>query len=200
MIQFIVKCCLIYLAILIAALSLNFKPAYTNLIIGNSNFFLSKISNKAKIQYRLSNKKEKPVKAKMKLVNTGYQKNFYMDVWRLGFLPIAFIIALFGATKFKTIRKKVGYLLAGIVTVHLLSLLNFKLKSIYFYHLFLKEVGKTEMVTFAKPIEFISNMLLDNIVFVLAIPAIIWFALTYHSHYFFPELLRNKAFDLNDKH
>jgi len=187
--QFVFKCFLIYLAILLAALTLNFKPVYTNFIIRNGNTFLNKVNNKATIQYRLSNKKGKPpVKAKIKLVNTDYQKNFYMDVWRVGFLPFAFIIALFGATKFQTVRRKIIYSILGVLVVHLFTLLFFKLKSIYFYHLFLKEVEKTEMLRFAGPIEFIDKVFLNNIVFVLAIPVLVWFALTYKSNYFFTKL------------
>jgi len=196
-VEFIVKCFLIYLAILLVALSLNFKPIYTNFIIGNSNTFLNKISNKATIQYRLSNKKEKPVKAKMKLLNTGYQKNFYMDVWRVGFLPFAFIIALFGATKFQTIFRKVIYSILGILSVHFFTLFCFKLKSIYFYNLFLKEVGKTAALRFAGPIEFIDSVFLNNIVFVLAIPVIIWFVLTYQSSYFFNKMFKKTMYTNN---
>lgn len=187
--KFIIQCFLIYLVILLAGLSLNFKPAYTNFIIGNSNLFLSKISNKATIQYRLSNKKEKQVKAKMKLLNTGYKKNFYMDVWRVGFLPLALIIALFGATKFQTTLRKIIYSIVGILSVHLVTLLSFKLKSIYFYNLFVKEVEKTELLKSVGTIDFVNNVFLNNIVFVLAIPVLFWFALTYKSNYFFTKLL-----------
>lgn len=187
--KFMLKCFLIYLAILLAGLTLNFKPAYTHFIIGNSNTFLSKINNKATIQYRLSNKKEKPVKAKMKLLNTGYKKNFYMDVWRVGFLPLAFVVALFGASQFQTTLKKIIYSILGVLIVHLFTLLCFKLKSLYFYNLFVKEVGRTDLFKLVEPIDFINNVFLNYIVFVLAIPVLVWFALTYRSNYFFTKLL-----------
>jgi len=153
--KFIIQCFLIYLVILLAGLSLNFKPAYTNFIIGNSNLFLSKISNKAT-----------------------------MDVWRVGFLPLALIIALFGATKFQTTLRKIIYSIVGILSVHLVTLLSFKLKSIYFYNLFVKEVEKTELLKSVGTIDFVNNVFLNNIVFVLAIPVLFWFALTYKSNYF----------------
>lgn len=179
--KFILKCMFIYLVLIGVGYFGEFHKNYSQFIQNSGNHFLNTINGKAKVKFRSYNKKEKKYKITISGIEIKYDKNFYVDIWRIGFMPLMFTIALILSSNYKSVKSKLWVFSIGILSINIITLIGLKLKSIYYFNLLTFEVEASQHSIYPKLIEFINHSFLDNIVAVLIIPVFVWVAISFNK-------------------